>query len=463
MSSSKRTVDSPLKVMSPADAQTVADTTLSLVTAKDARVQVSTHSTAGIEFARNKIRNVTGISESVVGLTLSVAGREVIASTQDMTPEGLAALVNATETMAEQRTSRVEPEELVLDAPAELLNPSGLYFESTLASAALEAQEALVQTAIKPAERAGMITAGRISSESESLLVSSTTGYKGYSRKTYSEFSMTARTRSGTGSGWARYGTEDSANVNVPGIAGRAIDLAKRNEDPVAVEPGRYTVILEPEALAALIWQISRTPSAFLEARAADLGILVFAKEGGGNKIGQQMTDARVQLLYDPMDPLMPIMPLDENYGPLRRTHWIENGILKNLAYIPSYARKQKREVVINPANGKNLRLEVSGETQTREEMIASTKRGIWIHRLDGISLMNPSVMLFTGMTRDGTFLIENGKVTRPVKNMRFMESPFFILNKIDAFGEPVRSEKTVVCPRLKVHDFEFTSLSDSI
>ncbi len=95
--------------------------------------------------------------------------------------------------------------------------------------------------------------------------------------------------------------------------------------------------------------------------------------------------------------------------------------------------------------------------------MIASTKRGIWVHRFNSVSVANPRTLLLTGVTRDGTFLIENGKVTKPIKNLRFNESPFFFLNKLDAFGPSGRASANWAAPRLKVHDFEFTSLSDAV
>lgn len=133
---------------------------------------------------------------------------------------------------------------------------------------------------------------------------------------------------------------------------------------------------------------------------------------------------------------------------------------MTNLAYDSEYALKLRRQPLRNP---EIAFLTVDGPTESLSDMIASTKRGIWVHRFDGVAVMDAHTLLLTGLTRDGTFLIENGKISRPIKNMRFSESPFFILNKLNAAGTPMRSNQYRACPRLKVHDFEFTSLSDAI
>jgi predicted Zn-dependent protease len=95
--------------------------------------------------------------------------------------------------------------------------------------------------------------------------------------------------------------------------------------------------------------------------------------------------------------------------------------------------------------------------------MVAETQRGLWIHRFAGTGIVNYRTLNMSGVTRDGTFLIENGKITKPVKNLRFMESPFFMLNKVDAWGDPVRTQGRFACPRIKAHDFEFIALSEAV
>jgi len=230
----------------------------------------------------------------------------------------------------------------------------------------------------------------------------------------------------------------------------------------VAVEPGRYTVVLEPTAVGNLVQLIAGAA----QARAADEGRSFFSKPGGGTKIGMKVVDERVTLLSDPMDPNAYGSTFGGDGLPTAPMTWIENGVVKNLAYDRFWAQKQGAQ-----ASAFSGSLRMNGGTTSVEEMIASTERGLLVTRFWYIRPVDPRTILFTGLTRDGTFLIENGKVTRAVKNLRWNESPIFMLNNIEAMGAPVRvsaSEdggpgQAVVVPPLKVRDFTFTSLSDAV
>jgi predicted Zn-dependent protease len=203
-----------------------------------------------------------------------------------------------------------------------------------------------------------------------------------------------------------------------------------------------------------------------MNARAADEGRSFFTKQGGGNKIGQKVVDERVTITSDPADPDAPAGAFTGDGLPTRRTVWIENGVVKNLAYDRYWAQRQSREPVpLVPS------LRMSGGTASLEEMIASTERGLLVTRLWYIRPVDPRTILYTGLTRDGTFLIERGKITRAVKNLRWNESPVFMLNNVEAMGRPVRVSASedgspgvaVVVPPVKARDFTFTSLSDAV
>lgn len=456
-------IPKPLELLSRSQVEGVAKHVLSRLTASRAVVLILNNASASAHFSRNDLQSVDGDFALQVRLEVDFNGRRAVAFTDRTDRTGLDLLVQEAESTAKQNYA---PDAVgtVLRKPQRFADPT-IYFASTVSAASPEFQGDIVRRAAERIQQAGLIGAGSIIAQAFSRAVLNTAGVNAHTQSTYGEYSATARTPSGKGSGWAWAGNEDFATLDSIATTERAIEVAKRSDQPVAIEPGRYTVILEPEALQQLILgPIVRGGTEYLSARAADAGETVFSKfrdkKPSGNKIGLQMTDRRVQLWCDPVDRHMPFSPLGFDGGIQSRTHWIENGVLKNLSYSAEYARQMDRAEVLNPAVGK---LEVSGETQTLEEMIAATKRGIWVHRFSGVTIMSPLTLLLTGVTRDGTFLIENGKVTKAIKNLRFSESPFFVLNKIEAFGAPVRASGALACPRLKVRDFEFTSLSDAI
>jgi predicted Zn-dependent protease len=170
--------------------------------------------------------------------------------------------------------------------------------------------------------------------------------------------------------------------------------------------------------------------------------------------------------LSDPLDPEAPAAPFTAEGLPVSRTVWIENGVVRNLAYDRYWAERHSRAAT---SPGGTLRM--SGGTATTDAMIASTRRGLLVTRFWYIRPVDARTILYTGLTRDGTFLIENGKITRAVKNLRFNESPIFMLNNIDAMGVPARVSASeaggagmaIVVPPIKVREFTFTSMSDAI
>jgi predicted Zn-dependent protease len=176
--------------------------------------------------------------------------------------------------------------------------------------------------------------------------------------------------------------------------------------------------------------------------------------------------DERISLTSDPADPEAYAAPFTGDGLPTRGTTWIENGVVRNLAYDRYWAAKKGVEPI---AAGGTLRM--SGGTASLEELVASTARGLLVTRFWYIRGVDPRTILYTGLTRDGTFLIENGKITRAVKNFRFNESPIFMLNNLEAMGRAERVSASesggpgsaVVVPPIKCREFNFTSLSDAI
>jgi predicted Zn-dependent protease len=177
--------------------------------------------------------------------------------------------------------------------------------------------------------------------------------------------------------------------------------------------------------------------------------------------------DERVTIFSDPQDPDLLADPYNFEGLPVRRTVWIENGVVKNLAYDRFWA--DKKGVTPTPLGGG---IKMSGDSATLDELISGVTRGLLVTRFWYIRGVDPRSILNTGLTRDGLFLIENGKVTKAVRNFRFNESPVIMLNNLEALGRPERvaaSESggvggaAVVVPPIVVREFTFTSISEAV
>ena len=239
-------------------------------------------------------------------------------------------------------------------------------------------------------------------------------------------------------------------------MARRAADKGIASAHPKEVPPGDYTVVLEPEAVADLFETLQY---GMLSARAADEGRSVFSKEGGGSRIGEKIFPESVTLATDPADPRVPGTPWSAGDDPIpnRKVAWIEKGVLKSLVTDRYWARKTNREPT--PAPGS---LVMQGGTQPLEALIASTERGLLVTRFWYIRVVNPQTAMLTGLTRDGLFLIEKGKVAGPAVNLRFNESPVVMLQNVLGLGPAVPAGRMVL-PAIKSGAFTFTSKSDAV
>ncbi len=228
------------------------------------------------------------------------------------------------------------------------------------------------------------------------------------------------------------------------------------------LEPGAYRVILEPTALGMLMQRFLGS----LDARTADEGRSFFAAAQGGNRIGEALFDGSVTLRSGPGSRGAETAPFDRDGRPRNEVTWVGEGVLERLSSSRFWAQSQGTEAVARPAN-----LIMSGGDSTVEQMIASTERGVLITRFWYVRPLNPRTLSYTGLTRDGTFLIENGRIQGPVKNFRFNQSLAELLANIEMLGEPVRvaaGENSsvgtpIVVPPARVRNFHLASISDAI
>ena len=343
---------------------------------------------------------------------------------------------------------------------------AGMVFSSLLAGSAIAAPAHKSFTAsITPDYRAEVAAAGIVPAKAKDCTAAgflndgagfsamlNSKGLFAYHRSSDVDFSLTVRTSDGTGSGYVTRDANDVRKFDAKAASAIALEKAVASRSPRAIEPGKYTVILEPEASVELIQNMMG-----FDARNAEEGRSWLAAAGGGTRLGQKLMDERVTIYSDPANPEVPASPWSGDGQARKRTMWIEKGVVKNLSYSRYWAEKQGKEPLPGPAN-----IIMEGGTESLEDLIRGTRRGILLTRTWYIRTVDPQTLLYTGLTRDGTFYIEDGQIRHAVKNFRFNESPVIMLNNLDALGRPERIRGNLI-PPMRVRDFTFTSLSDAI
>jgi predicted Zn-dependent protease len=330
------------------------------------------------------------------------------------------------------------------------------------------ARVALVRDVIAPIEQTGMLSAGYVEVKAMGQFVHSTrSAYEPlYYPYTAAQFSLTVRDPKGTGSGWAGVDWSDWSRINAPHLAQIALEKCLRSRNPVAVEPGRYTTILEPQAVGDLLEPLFNIYTSALLRSNAEKGDGPFAgRRTPLTKIGEQVLDNRLTITADPMDPDLGFPPFSV-FGQQQIYHpvtWVEHGVLRHLSYSRDYAMEKLR---LNSSIANSGAFHMTGGTTSVDEMIQTTKRGLLVTRFSGVQQLDARSVLCAGYTRDGLWLIENGKISKAVKNFRFTESPLFVFNQVEQLGVPQRifhPEAPIVVPPAKVRDFSFTSLADAV
>jgi predicted Zn-dependent protease len=444
------------EILSQAESQAIVEKVVKMSQADAISVNVGSTVTNNVRFAANNVSTAGSVADIQIAVTSSFGPKRATVVTNNTSDEALLAVVRQAEALA--KLAPDDPEAMPNLGPQNIRSVTAAFpGTETLDSTAL-AQAAM--TALEPSRRAGDLSAAGY------LVVNTATNALGnndklfaYHKATNANYTVTVRTTDGTGSGWAGAEHPDWRQLDIAAVSARAIDKARLSRNPVAIEPGRYTVILEPQAVGDLV----QLMGFYADARSSDEGRSPFTKQGGGNKIGEKIVDPRISIVADPFDPMVLSQPWDGDGLPLGKQTFIEKGVLRELYYSRFWAKKMNKQPTGAPTS-----FIMTGGTTSVEDMIKSTPRGILVTRLWYLREVDPRTILYTGLTRDGTFLIENGKISKAIKNFRFNDSPLFMLNNVEALGRPVRLAGTeaggaVVVPPIKVRDFNFTSLSDAV
>jgi predicted Zn-dependent protease len=401
-------------------------------------------------FARNEITSSGDVERVTLTVSAQIGQRIANATTNQLDDHSLDDVVARVLRMA--RLAPENPEAMPPLGKQTYVKTAGSDAATMKLTAAARAKA--VGEAIAAGDAAKIQIAGFFEHDTTLIARATSAGLWAAHEMTSCSFSCTGRTADGTGSGWAGASSHKVADLDAHALAATAVDKATRSASPKRLDPGRYTVILEPAATAALLSFLLGQ----LGARRADEGRSFFAKK----KVGDKLFPETITLHSDPRDAATHGMPFDGEGFALEPHKWIDKGALTGLTYTRYWGKKQDKPPTGQP-NGWTL----EGGTTSREELLKGVDRGVLITRFWYLRDLDPQTILATGLTRDGVFLVEKGEIKGPVNNFRFNESPVHMLAKCDGLGAtmiPGGGEGGGMrVPILRTHEFNLASTSDAV
>ncbi|GAB4032045.1 TldD/PmbA family protein [Spirosoma jeollabukense] len=443
-------------ILTEAEAKTLLQKALTYSRANECEVNLQGEEWSNIRYALNKVSTCGSKVYKTLSVQSAFGTKVGVATIDEFDDASLEKVVRRSEELAQLAPEN--PEYVGLVGPQNYLPATG-FFDSTANMQAVDRAKAIAQS-IQIARSQKQTVAGYLEDRVGFSAMMNSKGLFAYYPSTKINFSATIRTDNGTGSGFAAQGVSDFSKLNTASATQTALQKALGSVGAKAIEPGKYTVILEPLAAAVMLEHLFRS----LDARSADEGRSFLSKSGGKTKLGERIVDERVTIYSDPTNTELPASPWGSDGRAQEKINWIEKGVIKNLSYSRFWAQKKGVKAVSAPTN-----FMMVGGSATLDELIKSTQRGVLVTKFWYIRSVDPQSLLVTGLTRDGTFYIENGKIKHPVKNFRFNESPVIMLNNLETLGKVERvvssegSFTNYLIPAMKIREFTFTSLSDAV
>jgi predicted Zn-dependent protease len=385
-------------------------------------------------------------------------------------PGSIREAVHHAEQIARESTGDPAPTPDDMPIPPRKFGPSTVWFDSTAAAMA-EARQTIVPTLLKPMLDEKLRTAAFVGVYAHAKMYADKQGLFSLGQETDAELTVTGWSAGDAGvlgsPGWAGQAARDWRKLDPTKVGQDAARLTKLAANAVAYEPGRKLAILDRPAVAQMVRAIGRDYDAY----ATHLGYTPLT----GIKIGEKVMDDRINLSSDPNDPDGGYLPFNDNGFPLTKMPWLTRGRLANLAYSAYYAAESGVEVSNDAPE--SLRLEAVPGTPltTVEEMIANAKEAVYVNRFADINVIHWRSGLMTGVTQGGCFLVHNGKIEKSVKDFRFVESMYFIMNRLVAIGASERTAMgyapwhgnwpiaPTIVPPVMITDFNFVALAEAV
>jgi predicted Zn-dependent protease len=404
-------------------------------------------------FSENQISQNISKNYFTLSITSYFGKRRASASTTELEPEAIEAAIRRSEELA--RIAPEDPEWVPLLEPQDYEQRTPAFDDRTVALSPLERGER-VQRVCALSAKAGVEGSGTLSTEAFLQVVGNSRGLRGCDRGTKANFSFTARIEDG--SSWSQRTAFAVDQLPIESLTQQLIERALATRHPREVSPGKYPVVLDGAAFKDLLGRVIWN----LDARAADEGRSFMSRadkagEPTGNRLGEQMFSPLVQVQRHPAHPLLQLGTCFCDGLSNRYLEVIKDGIPQTLSYSRYWAQEQGKD-----PTGTMFPIVMSGANQTTADIIAQTERGILVNRAWYVRYVNPKTLEVTGMTRDGTFWIEDGRIAYPIKNLRFNQCLPDMLRDVDAVSSVQRFGSSVV-PGVRVKEFNFTSVTDSV
>jgi predicted Zn-dependent protease len=445
-------------LLSEKETKDLCDKLLSYTKADDAVVGVSSDDFSHLRFAANGFTTSGRREDLSASITVWIDKKRGSASANQFDDQSLRMAVEQAEQLA--RISPVDKEYLPTLGP-QTYKPTGGYVPAT-ADLSLKKRAKAIDDIIRSCEKEKLIGAGFHHASGAGSGSATKNGNFHYHRSTLASLSVTARTQDGGSSGYFLRNHFDITKLDTARIGREAIQKALHSVSPRTLDPGVYSVILEPQAAGDLI-------RFNFDARSADEGRSPYSVAGGKTKVGQQLFDERISIYSDPWHLELPASPAAQDGIPAQKVYFVRNGVLENLDYSRFWAKEKGKEPTPGPVNEI---IESSAPPSSLQDMIQSMSRGLLVSRFWYIRFVDPRTALFTGLTRDGLWYIENGKIQYPVRNFRFNQSILELLapGNVEMIGPSERISSSEgqgrgasLTPAIKVKQFHFSSQSEAV
>lgn len=430
--------------------------------AEQAEGLVSIGREAVTRFAAGRIHQNVSEEDAAASFRVALGGRVGGARTNGLDESRLADCARRAAAIARAQDEDPEFPGLVASPPAENA-PEGAYDEAT-AAISPEDRAKICLPAIERAREAGFEASGALTVASSELAVANTLGTFQYHPSTTARLHVVVR--AGTAEGAWTETANSLGEIDPEAVAARAVEKCASSRDPARIEPGEYPMVLEPDAVADMVEMLAYM----------GLGALSVLEDRSFlcGRTGERIVSEKITLSDDPLAPGGPVRPFDYEGVPKRKVVLIERGVARTPVYDTRTASRASRALTgrarvestghalpePNPRGPFPLNLVLAPGDAALDEMIASTERGLLVSRFHYTNPVDPKRTVITGMTRFGTFLIEDGKVAKAVKPLRFTDSVLEGLSRAEAVGGGLRRVEDTLAPSLKLSSWRFTGVT---